>query len=177
MDAPRSRYARIERERRWLLPELPTDLAVCRTLEIGDRYLRGTSLRLRVVAEAGAETVHKLGHKTRFRPDEPSTVAHTTMYLDVPTYEVLAVLPADQLVKTRHLLAGEHPTWVVDLFHGELEGLVLAEIDLGDSPQPPGLTPPVPTAVEVTSDDRFTGGALARCSRADLTALLGDLRR
>lgn len=172
----RSRYARLERERRWLLSDLPAEPHVRRTLEIYDRYLPGTSLRLRVIEEAGASPVCKLGHKVRLRQDEPSTVAHTTMYLDDAARELLAAIPADELTKTRHLLAGGEPPWAVDVFHGELDGLVLAEVDLGGRPDPSDLEPPAPSAIEVTCDVRFTGGALARYDRSDLATVLRDVR-
>ena len=49
------KYAYIERERRWLLaavPDLPDD---ARRLEITDRYITGTRLRLRQVTEGSAD--------------------------------------------------------------------------------------------------------------------------
>lgn len=59
----------------------------------------------------------------------------------------------------------------VDVFAGVLEGLVLAEIDRGDGadrPLPEGLR----AVVEVSTDECFTGGSLARTSRAGLQTLL-----
>ena len=53
------KYARVERERRWLLasaPELGSG-----PMDITDRYLVGTRLRLREVTEGGS-VVRKLGH-------------------------------------------------------------------------------------------------------------------
>jgi hypothetical protein len=56
------KYARIERERRFLLDGLP-DLAGARVLRITDRYVDGTRLRVRTVEEDGCDVVRKLGQK------------------------------------------------------------------------------------------------------------------
>jgi hypothetical protein len=49
------KYARVERERRYLLRSFPTRLAVRRKVEIHDRYVRGTALRLRLAQEGHEE--------------------------------------------------------------------------------------------------------------------------
>lgn len=50
---------------------------------------------------------------------------------------------------------------------------VLADVELGDSAELPP-DPPVSWLTEVTDDERFTGGALARTSAAQLTRVLQD---
>ena len=80
----RSRYAHLERERRFLLPSASSadQLASgARVLTIEDHYLRGTRLRLRTVHEGGSAPVRKLGQKVRPDENHPSTVEHTTLYL------------------------------------------------------------------------------------------------
>ena len=146
------KYAHVERELRFLLPTRPRTPAVQRTRRITDRYLPGTGLRLRRVEEPGRPDVLKLGQKIRLDPAGPSTVAHTTMYLDRAEYDTLLVLAADTLVKTRHtVVAGGSRHLAVDVFEGELRGLVTAEIDLGadgDRPADLGLD----VLAEVTGD-------------------------
>jgi CYTH domain-containing protein len=136
------KYARIERERRFLLDGLP-DLPGARVLRITDRYLDGTRLRLRRVEEDGRDAVLKLGQKI---PTEAG-IAHTTMYLDGDEQGVLLRLPAHELHKTRHLLDG----WAVDVHPS---GLVLAETETD-------AEPPFGYVREVTDEVEFTGGALA----------------
>lgn len=166
------KYAHLERELRFLLPSPPRSLPVERTRRITDRYLPETGLRLRRVEEEGRPVVLKLGQKVRV-DGSPRTVAHTTMYLRPAEYDTLLVLAADELAKTRHtvLLGGRR--WAVDVFEGHLRGLVTAELDLGAEGEPPdelGLD----VLAEVTGDERFTGGALARTSAAALVELLGE---
>lgn len=189
------KYARWERERRFLLagPPVPGGTSPA-SLSIHDRYLDGTRLRLRLVEQAGQPAVRKLGQKIRQPGTSPPAVAHTSLYLDPAEYQALAGLPAAELTKTRTLLCWDGPMLAVDVFTGRLAGLVLAEYDLagdraaddgsardgstGDGPPGDGPDgwPPVPVLAEVTGDERFTGGALARTSAADLARLLAGHR-
>ena len=129
------KYAQLERERRFLLREAPPFRAGSQIRRIEDLYLDGTRLRLRVVREDGSAPIYKLGQKIRPNQRQPSTVAHTTLYLDQSEYDALRVLPGEVLTKTRTL---------------------------------------VPWVAEVTDDERFTGGALARTSAEALRRVLDE---
>lgn len=150
-------YARVEQERRWRLAALPDGLADGR--HVVDRYVDGTRLRLRRVS-AGDRVVWKLGQKVRPDPADPSVVRVTSTYLDEAEAAVLSALPAAVVEKTRW----RRGRLVVDVFAGRLAGLVLAEVEVedlaADVPEVADLT----GAVEVTADDRFSGGALARAA-------------
>lgn len=158
----RGRYAQPEFERRFRVRELPAGLDAGRRIE--DRYVVGTTLRLRRVSADGL-VVHKLTQKVR--RGGPGHVALTNLYLTAEEHAATTVLPAHPLVKHRHRWGDR---WVVDVFAGPLEGLVLAEIELlapdEDLPLPGWL------GVEVTEDERFSGGALAAAGPADLARLL-----
>ena len=149
-------YARAERERRFLVACAPASTGQSRLIE--DRYLDGMTLRLRRVT-VGAEQVHKLTQKIR-SGEGPAEVALTNIYLSPQEYERLLVLPAAVLVKTRHLQPVGPVTFVVDEFHGHLEGLWLAEIEVADLQAP--LTLPPWLGREVTHVEAFSGGSLAR---------------
>jgi CYTH domain-containing protein len=169
------KYAVLEREHRFVVLTAPAPSLSVRTLEVEDRYLQGTRLRLRRVRESGQPDVLKLGQKIRFDEHDPSTLAHTTLYLDAGEYDVLAALPADTVTKTRHHvpLDGGH-VLAVDRFHAALDGLVLAELDLGaDRVLPPTL--PHGLGPDVTHDERFSGATLARTDGETLHALLASL--
>jgi len=160
------RYAHREREQRWQADAVPGDAAP--VSEITDRYLSGTSLRLRRV-EGADGVVHKLTQKVRPVVGEPGLVLITTMYLPDDEVSALAGLPGHDLRKTRHHVHVDGRTVAVDRFHGALEGLVLAETELADDEE---RLPLPPFAVrDVTDDDRFAGGALARLSPAEVARL------
>jgi CYTH domain-containing protein len=142
-----SKYAQLEDEQRFLVAKVPADATEPRQIE--DRYLSGTRLRVRVVTGHDG-VVRKLGHKVPTGAG-PSSVWHTTMYLDEPEAAVLLSLPGTTVTKRRWTLPGH---LVADEFLGRHEGLVLLE---GTRPaEGPG------GAVEVTADERFCGGSIAR---------------
>jgi CYTH domain-containing protein len=171
---PSLKYAVVERERRFLPTEMPDVSEATRVLNIHDRYLTGSRLRLRTVHETGEAPVHKLGQKVRLDPDDPFAVAHTTMYLDRGEYDVLLGLAAASLDKRRHVVAlADGLDAAVDVFGGTLTGLVLVEVDLGPHRQRASSVPDW-LGPEVTGTESFTGRALAGLDADGLARLLGS---
>jgi len=149
------KYARVERERRYLLARLPE--SIVSTREIVDRYLVGTRLRLREVRESDGTVTRKLGHKVRLA-EGPEEVACTNFYLNVEEWALLAAMPARTLRKKRHLV--ETGDLVVAVDEHE-DGTLIAEID--DGQQPSDVTPDWLEVVrDVTHDEAWTGAGLAR---------------
>jgi CYTH domain-containing protein len=165
------RYARLEREQRWVLRQLPSDV-VGPPVSVTDVYLTGTTLRLRRM-EAGASVVHKLGQKVRTEPGSPTPVMLTNIYLSAVEYGMLITLGGHKLRKTRWRWPQGGRIFAVDRFEGRLGGLVLAEIELegGESRHD---RPPLAVA-EVTEDDRFSGGSLSRTTHEQLRRVLEEL--
>lgn len=171
--SPSLKYAHVESERKFLVDGIPPEWQGVGALRIQDRYISGTRLRLRKVDAPGGHTVWKLGQKIRFDPLSQERVAHTTIYLDEVEATSLAVLPGDELTKLRRTREVEGHLWSVDEFSGPLTGLFLVEIDLGEDRQMPAVLPFEPR-LEVTTDDRFSGGQLAQMSADRLKTLLGS---
>lgn len=171
---PFLKYAHIERERRFLVRNPILRSGNARRLRIRDRYLVGARLRLRSVEEAGLPTIFKLGQKLRIDENHPSTNAHTTMYISSEEFDLLSQLPANELGKVRWIDGLGEFTLSVDEFDGALSGLVLAEIDLGASGTLPD-TFPVDFSDEVSSDERFSGGSLAKTTAEELKEILRSL--
>jgi CYTH domain-containing protein len=163
-------YAKLEREQRWLLSGLPDD--VVDPVDIQDHYLTGSTLRLRRM-RSGAGTVYKLGQKVRAIPGSPERVSLTNMYLSEHEFELLGQLGGVALHKTRwQWPTGDH-TLSVDQFKGSLEGMVLAEVELRDDE---ALLPALGLAVvDVTSEDRFSGGRLAHLNVEEARSLLDSV--
>lgn len=67
-----------------------------------------------------------------------------------------------RIVKTRHRIIrlGGDETWEVDVFEGENEGLLIAEIELREADQLIVVPPWV--GAEVTDDPRYSNAALSR---------------
>jgi CYTH domain-containing protein len=164
------KYARIERERRFLVHRFPGESKVTRIRRITDCYIDGTRLRLREETEEGQEPVYKLAQKISERGSGAQQGLITNMYLNKAEFLVLGHLPARQLSKTRYSV----PPFGVDVFSGELEGLILAEAEFDSAAEADSLEFPAFIAHEVTSDDQFTGGALASASREQVHAWLSE---
>jgi CYTH domain-containing protein len=160
------RYAQVEREQRWLLRRLPDGLVDPTT--IVDVYLTGTRLRLRTMT-SGSDVVYKLGQKVRLDETSPEIVKMTNMYLSQEEHGRLRRLPGCELHKTRWRHPGLSRPVVVDESHGHLTGLVLAETEL--HPDDNLWTLPLADAVDVTADDRFSGGFLASLTAPQVTDL------
>lgn len=167
------KYAHIERERRYLVLRSEDKSTPMRNLLIYDRYLIESSLRLRRIEEEGRSTVFKLGQKIRIGEDHPLKIAHTTLYITKNEFNALLALPAKVLVKKRSIFPLGELHLAVDVFEDELTGLSLAEVDLGEDFT---THDPLPfeKMIEVTFDERFTGGKLANTSSGDLLLMLTE---
>lgn len=148
------KYARIERERRFLLSSIPD--GVFSTKQIVDRYVAGTRLRLREVHNSDGTVVRKLGQKIRLS-DGPEAVACTNFYLDDAEWKLLVELSSTVLRKTRHIVERDGFVVAVDEF---VDGTLVAEID--DSDTPSEVVPDWLSVVQdVSQDDNWTGARLA----------------
>lgn len=149
------KYAVVERERRFLVRAVPDGVAG--RVEIVDRYVIGTRLRLREVRSSDGDVVRKLGHKVRLS-DGPAEVACTNLYLDDAEWSLLAELPARILRKTRHLVVRDGLRVAVDEHE---DGTLVAEVD--DGAKLPAVVPEwLEVVADVSDDERWTGAALAR---------------
>ena len=170
-DAPSGkagRYARVERERRFLLAASPAGTAIRRFL-IEDRYLRGTRLRLRRISDLdgpAARVSYKLAQKIPTEVGTPGLI--TNLYLSAAEYAALAGIPGDAIRKVR----SSFPPLSIDVFEGSLAGLVLAEAEFETTAEEARFRPPAEAIAEVTADVRFTGGSLAKLGADETTRLL-----
>src|SRR5688572_9508992 len=127
---PESKYARIERERRYLLRDLPEGMTRADPhVQITDNYITGTRLRIRKVREPRTNkwTV-KFTQKFAPDPDDLSRTIITNTYLNALEAETLSVFNANEIRKNRYHFDYEDRRFSVDMFLGDLFGLVLAEV-------------------------------------------------
>src|SRR5882762_8025782 len=96
-----SKYARVERERRYLLQDLPEGLTrASQHLQITDNYITGTRLRIRKVREPRTNkwTV-KLTQKFAPNPQDFSRTIITNIYLNALEAETFAMFDANEIRK------------------------------------------------------------------------------
>ena len=165
-----NKYGRIERERRFLLARFPADANVVRIRRITDRYIDGTTLRLREQTDDNGPRVFKLTQKLPARADGAQQGFITSMYLTEDEFRVLAQLSAKTLSKTRYSV----PPFGIDRFEGTLEGLLIAEAEFDSAAAADALTLPSFICHEVSSDPRFSGGQLVCASRQDVRTWLSE---
>lgn len=167
----RGKYARAERERRFLLAAPPAAAEVLVARRITDRYLTGTRLRLRHSQRLDTGEL-ELKFTQKIPADNPGPVQGwiTNTYLSPSEYALLATLPAVTLTKTRFSV----PPLGIDVFDGQLQGLIMAEAEFASDHDYQAFTPPPRCIHDVTTDPRFTGGQLALASQQKLLTWLSD---
>ena len=165
-----SKYARVERERRYLLQDLPEGLTRASShVQITDNYLTGTRLRLRKIRnpQTNKWTV-KLTQK--FAPDAEdfSRTIITNIYLNALEAETLGVFDANEIRKNRYPFEFEGRKFTVDMFLGDLFGLVLAEVGFETDEEIDNFRSPPFAIADVTGSEVFTGGSLCELTFTDI---------
>jgi CYTH domain-containing protein len=175
---PDSKYARIERERRYLLQDLPEGLA--RTdphVQITDNYITGTRLRIRKVRDPGTNkwTV-KFTQKFPIQPNDLSRTLITNTYLNAIEAETLSVFNSNEIRKNRYYFNYDGKKFSVDMFLGDLFGLVLAEVSFETDEELISFPKPDFALAEVTNQEVFSGGRLAELTFTDVRAEITNHR-
>jgi CYTH domain-containing protein len=165
-----SKYARIERERRYLLQDLPQGLTRASPhLQITDNYISGTRLRVRKVRDPQTNK-WTVKFTQKFAPDaqDYARTAITNIYLNALEAETLGIFDANEIRKNRYSFDFEGRRFSVDMFLGDLFGLVLAEVSFDNDAELEGYSRPTFAIAEVTNNELFTGGKLCGLTFADI---------
>ncbi len=168
------KYARVERERRFLLRELPPGLKVNDShTQIFDNYITNTRLRLRKVRSPQTrEWRWKLTQKFAPAPPDFAHTIITNIYLSQYEYEVFAVFEGNEIRKNRYPYEHDGRIFGIDVFLGELRGLILAEIEFETDEEMNAFGIPSFAVFDVTNDLMFTGAKLVDLSSDDLREYL-----
>lgn len=167
---PESKYARVERERRYLLKDLPEGLTRADPhLQITDNYITGTRLRLRKVREPRTNkwTV-KFTQKFAENATDLSRTTITNTYLNALEAETLSVFNSNEIRKNRYHFNFEGREFAVDMFLGDLFGLVLAEVSFETDEELDNFPRPPFALADVTNDPVFAGGTLCELTFAEV---------
>ena len=169
---PESEYARVERERRYLLRDLPEGLTRAdRHLQITDNYITGSRLRIRKVRDPQTNkwTV-KFTQKFAPNPEDLSRTIITNIYLNAFEAEVLSVFNTNEIRKNRYYYEFAGRKFAVDMFLGDLFGLVLAELGFDTDEELDNFPKPPFALADVTNEPLFTGGKLCELTFAEVRA-------
>lgn len=170
------KYARIERERRFLLRELPEGLSPRSPhRQLWDNYITGTRLRLRKIRQPETgEYAWKLTQKFPLAPDDFSRCAVTNIYLSRYEYEVFSVFEANEIRKNRYRYEHDGRTYAIDVYAGDLRGLIVAEIEFASDEEMNAFNAPPFAVLEITNSPLFTGARLVDLTTDEIRA---ELRR
>jgi CYTH domain-containing protein len=170
---PESKYAQVERERRYLLRDLPEGTTRADPhLQITDNYMTGSRLRLRKVREPRTNkwTV-KFTLKFTPNPEDLSRTIITNTYLNALEAEVLStVFNSNEIRKNRYPFEFEGRKFSVDMFLGDLFGLVLAEVSFETDEELDQFPKPPFALADVTNEELFTGGRLCELTFSEVRA-------
>lgn len=167
---PESRYARVERERRYLLRDLPEGMTRADPhLQITDNYITGTRLRVRKVREPRSNKwLVKFTQKFAPDPNDLSRTIITNTYLNALEAEVFAIFNTNEIRKNRYPFEFEGRKFSVDMFLGDLFGLVLAEVSFETDEELDNFPKPPFALADVTNEPLFSGARLVELTFSDV---------
>jgi len=157
---PRPKYTAVERERRWLCSAVP-DVKRIQVLDVTDVYVTGTRLRLRAAAPLeGGPTLCRL---TRKADVDARTRLLTSIYLPEAEFAILVRIMKGPTIKKRRYRLAAPPgvSMGVDMFEGDLSGLVMAEAEFETEELMNAFPMPDFSIREITNDLRYNGFHLA----------------
>jgi len=174
--APESKYARVERERRYLLRDLPEGITRADPhLQITDNYITGSRLRIRKVRDPRTNkwTV-KFTQKFAPDPNDLSRTIITNTYLNALEAEILSVFNSNEIRKNRYPFEFEGRKFGIDMFLGDLFGLVLAETSFDTDEELDNFLPPPFALADVTNEPLFSGGRLSELTFSEIRAAIAE---
>ena len=173
---PESKYARVERERRYLLRDLPEGMSRADPhLQITDNYITGSRLRIRKVRDPRTNkwTV-KFTQKFAPDPNDLSRTIITNTYLNALEAETLSVFNSNEIRKNRYPFEFEGRKFGIDMFLGDLFGLVLAEVSFDTDEELDNFPKPPFALADVTNEPLFSGGRLCELTFSDIRAEIAE---
>jgi CYTH domain-containing protein len=176
MDSEEGKYTRVEYERRFLVSPQASWRGLIepysKTFE--DKYLHNSRLRLRILTDSDTgRQLLKLNKK--FPSDSPYSQTISRILLSPSEYRIFDGIAGDHLRKTRYYHHHLGRVFSIDVFEGQLEGLILCETEAESLQDLMLAEPPEYARQEVTEDAFFTGGNLSRTTRTELLRKLATL--
>jgi lactoylglutathione lyase len=170
------RYTRPEFERRFLVSvgSAWRDRVEPFWKTFDDLYIRHTHLRLRTLADSrtGSEFV-KLTKK--LESSSPYVQRVASLPVSPMEHELISRMEGERITKQRFYHFHHGNVFSIDVFQGELSGLVLCEVETGSLETLMQVDVPDYAGIDVTEDPFFTGGRLSRTSRGELARKLATL--
>jgi CYTH domain-containing protein len=177
MNTKECQYTRVEYKRSFLVaPTAKWRVGIAPYAKTHvDKYLCNTQLRLRVMTDT--DTGRQL-LKLNKKGDSVSPYFRiiSRILLSQDEYKTLNMLDGAWLRKTRYYHTNNDHLFSIDVYEGELEGLILCKTEADCLENLLRISPPEYITQEVTEDIFFTGGNLCRTTQSALQAKLATLK-
>lgn len=163
----------LELERTFLARYIPAQIGGARWEEIIDTYIPESAdhatLRLRKRGD-----LYELTKKEPTNGDDSSRQTEHTVPLSRAEYDIFKPLSNKTLTKRRYYTSFYGRSAEVDIFLGDLEGLVMIDFEFESAEAMQAFQPPEACLAEVTQDAVSAGGKLAGKHYTDLDYELGQ---
>jgi CYTH domain-containing protein len=159
----------IEREKTYLAKYLP-DLSGCESKEMVDTYLPENALHpiVRIRKQGDSYMI------TKKAPVNGSASLQTdqTIPLKKEEYDALSLVSTKRIEKVRYYYPFNGRMVEIDVFQGDLAGLVLVDVEFESSDDIDAFPMPEFCLVDITDEKFIAGGMLAGKSYADIEPML-----
>jgi CYTH domain-containing protein len=160
----------LEVEVTYLAARLP-DLTGCKHREMRDVYFPADAahahLRIRQKDDS-----YEFTKKTQPDPDDAGTQNEENVILTKEEFDALAAGNGRELAKTRYYMPYNGYLAEIDVFKGDLKGLVVIEFEFKSKEERDAFVMPDFCLADVTQDEFIAGGVLAGKSLADMQPYL-----
>jgi CYTH domain-containing protein len=154
--------------RLFLINALPEPLSTrSRHLQILDRYLPGTKLRLREIRDPYSNERTRLLQKRTYSPESPE-IRSSEIQLDVTEYSLFERHSRSELRKNRYFHEYDQMLFAFDVHLGPLLGLNLAKVSFETREEFERAGVPAFASKELTSDWFFLGENLCQRDYSDV---------
>jgi adenylate cyclase len=159
----------IELELTYLARELPADLATKPSKMLVDVYYPATDphplVRIRQKGDS-----YEITKKVMASGTDSSHMLEHTIKLTREEFDALSAAPGKRVAKRRYDYEFEGRTAEIDVFDGELSGLVVVDFEFTDRDDQLAFQMPGFCLADVTQEAFIAGGKLAGKSYADISA-------
>ncbi len=155
----------LEIERKWLVAAVPDDALAAPAVRIEQGYLT-------IGSDGGETRLRRKGERVYLTVKAGTGMTRREHEVELSAEQFDALWPATQgarvLKHRRALLTDDGHTIELDIFAGELEGLMLAEVEFDDPWGAESFVAPYWFGREVTDDPAYKNQRLALASRDEL---------
>ena len=157
----------IEREKKYLAKYIPEGLSNCRSKEITDVYIPVSEEHPILRIRKNGKT-HEITKKTPVSGTDSSEQIEQTVPLTAEEFASLSTVSGKCLEKQRYYYDYQGRTAEVDIFQGDLSGLVIVDFEFDTSDEKDKFEIPDFCLVDVTQEKAFAGGILSGKKYTDI---------